>query len=325
MMSTRSRISKTQLLNCEALNRAMGLVVGLGALMLASAQAPAQTCDTDLDAVVYSPCSGDKPNVATPPWEMDCPGDQDGVDQADIVGGILVVDDTSTVFKTKYCREGIFDEACLGGQDAVYEFVCKAISVTENADNWTPLLVYSCGMGDGFNDFRVAVTTVGVGFWEIDVNGQSDWLKIDTVQQYLAVNWSMGPHLFRVEKDDLEVRLFMNNSPRPGLTIPLATLPNNSTTNLVMLATTSLNGRSKFNLNSFRYRVGTTSFDDPDPPTCVGDIDGDKNIGASDLLTLLAAWGTCPQPPATCLADLDSDGCVGASDLLILLGNWGPC
>lgn len=304
----------------------MGLGVGLGALMLASAQAPAGDCDTDHNAVVYSSCSGDEPDDATPPWEEDCTGDQDGVDQATIVGGVLEVDDTSSTNKTKYCREDIFDESCLGGQDAVYEFVCKAISVTENSDNWEPQVVYVCGMADGFNDFRVVVTEDdGVGFWEVDGNGFSDWLEIDTVDQRVAVNWSAGPHVFRVEKDDDEVRLFLNNSARPGVTVPIATLPDNTTTNTAMLATTSLNGRSKFTLNSFRYRVGTTSFDDPDPPDCTGDIDGDENVGASDLLTLLAAWGTCPQPPTTCPADLNSDGCVGSTDLLTLLGNWGPC
>lgn len=58
---------------------------------------------------------------------------------------------------------------------------------------------------------------------------------------------------------------------------------------------------------------------------CLGDIDGNNIVGASDLLALLAAWGPCPAPPAACDADLDCDGSVGASDLLILLANWGPC
>ncbi len=33
----------------------------------------------------------------------------------------------------------------------------------------------------------------------------------------------------------------------------------------------------------------------------------------------------CDPPPASCLADLDGNGNVGASDLLALLANWGPC
>ncbi len=51
---------------------------------------------------------------------------------------------------------------------------------------------------------------------------------------------------------------------------------------------------------------------------CV-DIDGDNVVGASDLLSLLFAWGTC-EP-----GDFDGSGSVGASDLLALLANWGPC
>ncbi|MCZ6862592.1 MAG: hypothetical protein O7I42_20360 [Alphaproteobacteria bacterium] len=54
---------------------------------------------------------------------------------------------------------------------------------------------------------------------------------------------------------------------------------------------------------------------------CTGDIDGDGNVGAADLLALLFAWGPNPLHPA----DLDGNGTVGASDLLTLLANWGVC
>ena len=54
---------------------------------------------------------------------------------------------------------------------------------------------------------------------------------------------------------------------------------------------------------------------------CAADLDGDGNIGASDLLALLASWGPCND----CPADLDGNGDVGASDLLALLASWGPC
>ena len=53
-----------------------------------------------------------------------------------------------------------------------------------------------------------------------------------------------------------------------------------------------------------------------------GDLDGDGQVGTSDLLTLLANWGPCP-PKGDCLADLNGDGSVGTADLLILLANWG--
>ena len=54
---------------------------------------------------------------------------------------------------------------------------------------------------------------------------------------------------------------------------------------------------------------------------CFGDVDGDGNVGVSDLLALLAAWGTDPGGPP----DFDGDGTVGVADLLVLLGSWGPC
>jgi len=53
-----------------------------------------------------------------------------------------------------------------------------------------------------------------------------------------------------------------------------------------------------------------------------GDINGDGLVNTEDLLSLLAAWGSCPDPPTDCPADLDDDGEVGTSDLLILLANW---
>ncbi|MCZ6857852.1 MAG: hypothetical protein O7F70_07610 [Gemmatimonadetes bacterium] len=53
-----------------------------------------------------------------------------------------------------------------------------------------------------------------------------------------------------------------------------------------------------------------------------GDLDNDGQVGASDLLILLASWGSCEDCGA-CAADLDGNGVVGASDLLILLSNWG--
>jgi hypothetical protein len=54
---------------------------------------------------------------------------------------------------------------------------------------------------------------------------------------------------------------------------------------------------------------------------CVGDFNGDGEIGGGDLTILLAAWGT-----ADPVADLNGDGDVGGGDLTILLAAWGqPC
>ena len=57
---------------------------------------------------------------------------------------------------------------------------------------------------------------------------------------------------------------------------------------------------------------------------CFADLDGDGDVGAADLATLLGSWGPC-SPDQGCPADLDADGEVAAFDLAILLGSWGPC
>ena len=54
---------------------------------------------------------------------------------------------------------------------------------------------------------------------------------------------------------------------------------------------------------------------------CPADLDGDGEVGASDLAQLLGSWGPCPG----CAADFNLDGVVSAADLAELLGNWGAC
>ncbi len=56
-------------------------------------------------------------------------------------------------------------------------------------------------------------------------------------------------------------------------------------------------------------------------PPCPADLDGNGDVGVSDLLGLLASWGACKG----CPADFDGNDDVGVSDLLVLLANWGPC
>lgn len=56
----------------------------------------------------------------------------------------------------------------------------------------------------------------------------------------------------------------------------------------------------------------------------LGDLDGDGQVGISDFLILLSAWGPCPGfCPPSCTADLDGDCDVGINDSLMLLANWG--
>jgi hypothetical protein len=54
---------------------------------------------------------------------------------------------------------------------------------------------------------------------------------------------------------------------------------------------------------------------------CPADLDDDGQIGITDFLALLSAWGPNLGHPA----DLDGDGDVGITDFLLLLANWGPC
>jgi hypothetical protein len=56
-----------------------------------------------------------------------------------------------------------------------------------------------------------------------------------------------------------------------------------------------------------------------DPLPCPWDLNEDNSVGISDLLILLANWGTAGP------GDFDNSGSVGIGDLLALLANWGAC
>ncbi len=51
------------------------------------------------------------------------------------------------------------------------------------------------------------------------------------------------------------------------------------------------------------------------------DLDNSGAVGTTDLLSLLAQWGSDPVGPP----DFDNDHTVGILDLHTLLANWGPC
>ncbi len=59
----------------------------------------------------------------------------------------------------------------------------------------------------------------------------------------------------------------------------------------------------------------------PVGPSCPWDLDGNTDVNITDLLQLLADWGTDAAGPP----DFDGSGDVGVSDLLDLLAMWGPC
>ena len=53
---------------------------------------------------------------------------------------------------------------------------------------------------------------------------------------------------------------------------------------------------------------------------CTADLDGDGDVGSSDLAVVLSGWGT-----ASPLADVNDDGMVDSIDLGVILSAWGPC
>jgi len=53
---------------------------------------------------------------------------------------------------------------------------------------------------------------------------------------------------------------------------------------------------------------------------CPADLDNSGDVGFTDLIAVLAAWGPC-----VCPEDLDHSGDVGFTDILTILAEWGPC
>ena len=53
---------------------------------------------------------------------------------------------------------------------------------------------------------------------------------------------------------------------------------------------------------------------------CTEDVNGDGNVDVTDLLAIIAAWGSDDAS-----ADLDGSGTVDVADLLMIISAWGPC
>jgi hypothetical protein len=58
-----------------------------------------------------------------------------------------------------------------------------------------------------------------------------------------------------------------------------------------------------------------------DEVQCIGDLDNDGEVGISDLLAVIDAWGAC----GGCNADLNGDNVVNVTDLLSVVEAWGYC
>lgn len=67
------------------------------------------------------------------------------------------------------------------------------------------------------------------------------------------------------------------------------------------------------------YPFADAIFDGDSPTTCLGDLNGDGQIGLDDLLQLLSRWGESGA------ADLDGNGTVNSDDLTHMLSRWGGC
>ncbi len=57
------------------------------------------------------------------------------------------------------------------------------------------------------------------------------------------------------------------------------------------------------------------------PPTCPGDVDGDRMVGLSDIAGIVNCWAM-PPVGACASADLDSSDDIGLSDLAVIVTNW---
>jgi len=65
---------------------------------------------------------------------------------------------------------------------------------------------------------------------------------------------------------------------------------------------------------------GNVFGDDCAGPTCTADVTADGLVDVSDLLAIIAVFGS-DDPDA----DVNSDGMVNVTDLLIVVSDWGPC
>jgi hypothetical protein len=63
-------------------------------------------------------------------------------------------------------------------------------------------------------------------------------------------------------------------------------------------------------------------------PLCDADTNGDGDVNADDLVTVILGWGPCPTPPEPCPGDVVASGGVhevNTDDLIAVILSWGPC
>jgi hypothetical protein len=60
------------------------------------------------------------------------------------------------------------------------------------------------------------------------------------------------------------------------------------------------------------------------PPACPADLDGNGEVGVSDVMLLVASMGPCDSCES-CLADVNGDCVVSIVDFTTMMAMWGPC
>ncbi|MHC5114550.1 MAG: hypothetical protein ACYTGP_09005 [Planctomycetota bacterium] len=58
------------------------------------------------------------------------------------------------------------------------------------------------------------------------------------------------------------------------------------------------------------------------PSACPADLDGNGDVGFSDILQIIGAWGACE---GACAEDLNGNGSVDFADILVVIGGFGAC
>ena len=85
-----------------------------------------------------------------------------------------------------------------------------------------------------------------------------------------------------------------------------------------------LSARIAFTITPLELAFATTTVGFPEPPACLGDLDGNGRVNLDDLAEMLIHYGYCKPNPHYCPeCDLDHSGCIDVDDLGYLLSRFG--